>query len=88
MGQAQPDLTQTPIKDQQPSLNTTRLIMRDLNHTDIVLHIGDVSYARGYAGIVRDYSIVIVMKPLAVSGSVMVTYSFRDTLYYGIIGTA
>ena len=54
MGQAQPDLTQPPIKGQQPSLNTTRLIEGELHDTNVLLHIGDVSYARGYAGTVRN----------------------------------
>ena len=52
MGQGQRDDTKQPVTGQLPSLNTTRLIMRDINHTDVLLHIGDVSYARGYAGVV------------------------------------
>lgn len=35
--------------DYQPgSLNTTDQLIKDLNNTDIVFHIGDISYANGY----------------------------------------
>ncbi|KAM0852660.1 hypothetical protein ACQ4PT_051614 [Festuca glaucescens] len=33
---------------QPASLNTTDAVMRDLDNTDIVFHIGDISYANGY----------------------------------------
>ena len=52
MGQGQPDDSTQPIVGQLPSLNTTRLIQKELDRTDVVLHIGDISYARGYAGVV------------------------------------
>ncbi|XP_062502844.1 uncharacterized protein LOC134179856 [Corticium candelabrum] len=35
--------------EQQPSLKTTKLISQRISETDIVLHIGDMSYAVGYA---------------------------------------
>ncbi|KAM0866651.1 hypothetical protein ACQ4PT_042483 [Festuca glaucescens] len=33
---------------QPASLNTTDAVMRDLDNTDVVFHIGDISYANGY----------------------------------------
>ena len=36
--------------EQQPSLNTTKLIYKHINETDVLFHIGDISYAVGYAG--------------------------------------
>ena len=35
-----------------PSMNTTERMKGELNHTDVVFHIGDMSYAQGYAAIV------------------------------------
>ena len=53
MGMGQIDGSLEPIySEQYPSLNTTQLIMNELNKTDLVLHIGDISYARGFAGVV------------------------------------
>lgn len=33
---------------QPGSLNTTDMIVKDLNNVDIVFHIGDITYANGY----------------------------------------
>ena len=35
-----------------PSINTTDRMMEELYRTDFVMHIGDMSYAQGYAAIV------------------------------------
>ena len=35
-----------------PSLNTTDRLMGELYRTDFLMHIGDMSYAQGYAAIV------------------------------------
>lgn len=35
--------------EEQPSLNTTANILSELDDTDLILHIGDISYAVGYA---------------------------------------
>ena len=53
MGNGQPDDSIQVDAGQQPALNTTRLVLNQINETDLVLHIGDISYARGYAGVVR-----------------------------------
>ena len=55
MGEAQSDGSLQPIRSQVPSLKTTRLIESDMPMIDLVLHIGDISYARGYAGVVGQY---------------------------------
>ena len=52
MGMGQVDGSLQPIHEQYPSLNTTRLVIKELDQTDLVLHIGDISYARGYAAVV------------------------------------
>lgn len=49
MGHGEYDDTREVHKLEQPALNTTRLIGKELNHTDFVLHVGDISYADGFA---------------------------------------
>ena len=39
------------IHGQQPSLNTTRGVKKEILSVDIVMHIGDISYANGYASV-------------------------------------
>ena len=64
MGQGQRDDTQQPKTGQFPSLNTTRLVQGEASKANLILHIGDISYARGYAGVVSLgiflYAIVIL----------------------------
>lgn len=55
MGNGQPDDSRQVVTGQQPALNTTKLVLGQLNRTDLVLHIGDISYARGYASVVSVY---------------------------------
>ena len=50
----QDDSQQATSKQQQPALNTTRLLNKYLSDTDLVLHIGDISYADGYSPVVSD----------------------------------
>ena len=52
MGQGLRDDSRQTVTAQQPSLNTTRLIEGDMDDASVILHIGDVSYARGYAAVV------------------------------------
>ena len=49
MGGTQPDNALQSVPAQLPPLKTKRHVQKELNDTDIVLHIGDISYARGYA---------------------------------------
>ncbi|XP_064404192.1 uncharacterized protein LOC135349586 [Halichondria panicea] len=51
MGNGQPDDSRQTVTGQQPALNTTKLVLGQLDRTDLVLHIGDISYARGYASV-------------------------------------
>ena len=55
MGEAQVDDTLRPlyIHAEPPAINNTNLIAKEVNERDLVLHIGDISYAIGYAGVVR-----------------------------------
>ena len=55
MGEAQNDGSLQPIYSQVPSLQTTHLVESDMPMIDLVLHIGDISYARGYVGVVSQY---------------------------------
>ena len=42
------------VEDIQPdSFNTTKMIEKQLDKIDFVLHIGDISYARGFSAVVR-----------------------------------
>ncbi len=52
MGNGQPDDSRQVVTGEQPALNTTKLVLGQLDRTDLVLHIGDISYARGYASVV------------------------------------
>ena len=52
MGNGQVDDSLQIMTAQQPALNTTNLISSQIDQTDLVLHIGDISYARGYASVV------------------------------------
>ena len=51
MGNGQEDDSRQVVTGQQPSLNTTRRVMGEVDTTDVVMHIGDISYARGYASV-------------------------------------
>ena len=51
MGNGQEDDSRQVVHGQQPSLNTTRRVKGEISSTDVVLHIGDISYARGYASV-------------------------------------
>ncbi|CAN7020481.1 hypothetical protein BRARA_F00920 [Brassica rapa] len=48
MGKAEVDGSNDYNSIQRPSLNTTRQLIKDLNKTDAVFHIGDICYASGY----------------------------------------
>ncbi|KAM0834857.1 hypothetical protein ACQ4PT_063320 [Festuca glaucescens] len=48
MGKAERDGSNEYQNYQLASLNTTDALIRDLDNTDIMFHIGDISYANGY----------------------------------------
>ena len=53
MGHGEYDDSRQVLKLEQPSLETTRRLVAELNHTDLVVHIGDLSYSDGYGAVVR-----------------------------------
>ncbi|KAL5489146.1 hypothetical protein EMCRGX_G018204 [Ephydatia muelleri] len=55
MGNGQVDNSLQIMTAQQPALNTTNLIYSQIDQTDLVLHIGDISYARGYASVWEEF---------------------------------
>lgn len=52
MGNAHHDGASQVIRCQQDALSTVQRIQNELDETDLVLHLGDISYARGYASVV------------------------------------
>lgn len=63
MGNGQPDDSRQIIHGQQPALSTTALVASRLDNTDLVLHIGDISYARGYASVVSTCRVSLYFPP-------------------------
>ena len=55
IGETQSDDSLQPIRSQVPPLQTTHFIESDMPIIDLVLHIGDISYATGSAGLVGEY---------------------------------
>ena len=52
MGNGHLDNTWQVIRQQPGALNTTAILKSLVDKTDVVFHIGDISYARGYANVV------------------------------------
>ncbi len=52
MGHGEYDDTRQVLKLEQPSLNTTRHLISEMSSHDLLLHVGDLSYADGYEPIV------------------------------------
>ena len=52
MGVAELDDSRQIVSPEQPAINTTRLLNDYRDETDVVLHIGDIAYAVGYAATV------------------------------------
>ena len=57
MGVAELDDSRQIISPEQPAINTTRLLNDYRDETDVVLHIGDIAYAEGYAATVSSQEI-------------------------------
>ena len=58
MGCGEEDGSFFMVEDIQPdSFNTTRMIMEQIENIDFVLHIGDISYARGFSAVVSTSAI-------------------------------
>ncbi len=52
MGHGEKDDTRQVRKLEQPSLNTTKNLVREMGGHDLILDVGDISYADGYEPIV------------------------------------
>ena len=80
MGTGQYDDSIQAKVQQQPALNTTRLVIGQLNQTDFVLHVGDISYAEGYASVVSIKGTVRVYKiPVShIQGNFILFYQWDD----------
>ena len=55
MGNGHIDDTWQVIRQQPGARNTTAILKGLVNETDVVFHIGDISYARGYANVVSGW---------------------------------
>ena len=53
LGHGVPDNTFQVEKLEQASLNTTKNVYSEINETDLIVHIGDLSYAVGYSAQVK-----------------------------------
>ncbi len=53
LGHGEIDDTKQVLRDEEPSLNTTRRLVEEMEYQDLVLHIGDICYAEGFAATVR-----------------------------------
>ena len=75
MGVGQMDQSMQVYHDQQAALDTMHRVLNQINQTNLVLQLGDISYARGYASVVRR------LKPIASSHSYVSGVSFFCCLY-------
>ena len=53
MGVGQVDQSMQVYHDQQAALDTMHRVLNQINQINLVLQLGDISYARGYASVVR-----------------------------------
>ena len=53
LGHGEFDDSRQVLKLEQPSLNTTKHLINEMDKYNLVLHVGDLSYADGYEPIVR-----------------------------------
>ena len=52
MGHGEFDDTRQVRKHEQPSLNTTKNLVKEMDTHDLIIDVGDISYADGYEPIV------------------------------------
>ncbi len=52
MGHGLKDDTRQVLKLEQPSLNTTKNLISEMGAHDLIIDVGDISYADGYEPIV------------------------------------
>ena len=58
MGHGERDDTRQVLKLEQPSLNTTRNLISEMGAYDLIIDVGDISYADGYEPIVSLLSVL------------------------------
>ena len=88
MGNGQVDDSLQIMVAQQPALNTTNLIYNQIDQTDLVLHIGDISYARGYASVVSGpcvWSIELGYSRCGCASSVVTNSGVRLLKWVGVL---
>ena len=59
MGNGHVDGTWQVIREQPGAVNTSRMLRGLVNQTDVVFHIGDISYARGFANVVSGKPVTV-----------------------------
>lgn len=52
LGHGEYDDSRQVLKLEQPSINTTKHLIQEINSSDLVIHVGDLSYADGYEAVV------------------------------------
>ena len=73
MGNGQPDNSWQVNENAPSAWNTTQRVLSQIDETDVVLHIGDISYAMGYASVVRDTSLMLyVYRLLGLCGQICI----------------
>jgi hypothetical protein len=80
----------TQIDQQVPSLNTTKLVSEEVSkgNVDLVLHIGDISYARGYSQLwdefLHDIEPIATHVPyMTAIGNHEMDYPLSDSMWQG-----
>ena len=58
MGHGEFDDTRQVLKHEQPSLNTTKNLIKEMDTHDLIIDVGDISYADGYEPIVSSANVV------------------------------
>jgi hypothetical protein len=78
------------IDDQEPALNTTRLVSAEVSkgNVDLVLHIGDISYARGYSQLWDEFlydieSIASRVPYMTAAGNHEIDFPGSDSMWQG-----
>lgn len=66
MGHGAFDDTRQVLKLEQPSIETTKHLISEMDSHDLLLHVGDLSYADGYEPIVGFVINIIIIISMAI----------------------
>jgi len=55
LGHGEYDDSRQVLKLEQPSINTTKHLIQEINSSDLVIHVGDLSYADGYEAVWEEF---------------------------------